>query len=109
MSEDPLTAVAHMTLGTQTGSELPCPRDPSQPPSREVTGNPAWPLTLDPARPIAELVGRVRAHLSPPLGSASGGFGVPPLTDDDLDVLEGYIAKVGWEMLPLLPPKQVEC
>ncbi len=33
VSENPLTALAHMTLGTQTGSELPRPRDPSQPPS----------------------------------------------------------------------------
>ncbi len=98
-----------MTLVTQTGSELPRQRDPSQPPSWEVTGNPARPLTLDPARPIAALVGRVRAHLSPTKGFASGGFGVPPLTGDDLDVLEGYNAQVGWEMLPLLQAKQVEC
>ncbi len=32
VSESPLTALAHMTLGTQTGSELPCQREPSQPP-----------------------------------------------------------------------------
>ena len=109
VSESPLTALARMTLGTQTGGDLPCQRDPSQPPSLEVQGNPERHLTLDPARPIAELMGRVRAHLSPPLGSASGGFGVPPLTGDDLVVLEGYIAKVGWEELPSLQPKQVEC
>ncbi len=109
VSENPLTALALMTLGTQTGSALPRQRDPSQSPSREGKENPARNLTLDPPRPIAELVGQVRAHLSPPLGSASGGFGVPPLTGDDLDVLEGYIARVGWEKLPLLQPKQVEC
>ncbi len=108
VSESPLTALAHMTLGTQTGSELPRQRDPSQPLSREVTGNPAWPLTLDPARPIAELVGRVCAHLSPTRGFASGGFGVPPLSAGDLAMLEGYAVQVGWGDLPLLQPKQVE-
>ena len=109
VSGSPLTALTRMTLGTQTGSALPHQRDPSPPPSREVREEPARHLTLDPAKPIAELVGRVRAHLEPPLGSASGGFGVPPLTADDLVVLEGYIARVGWEVLPLLQPKQVEC
>ncbi len=38
---------------------------------------PGRPLTLDPAKPIAELVGRIRAHLSPTRGFASGGFRVP--------------------------------
>ena len=108
VSEDPLTALAHMTLETQTGSELPRPRDPSQPSSLEVTGNPGRPLTLDPARPIVELVGRIRAHLSPTRGFASGGFGVPPLDGDDLVALEGYVDQVGWANLPLLQPKQVE-
>ncbi len=109
VSESPLAALAHMTLGTQTGSELPHHRDPSQPLSWEVTGNPAQPLTLDPARPIAELKGQVRAHLSPTRGFASGGFGVPPLSAGDLDMLEGYVAQVGWADLPLLQPKQIEC
>ncbi len=54
-------------------------------------------------------MGRVRTHLSPTWGFASGGFGVPPLSSDDLVVLEGYIAQVGWADLPLLQPKQVEC
>ena len=109
VSESPLTALAHMTLGTQTGSELPRQRDPSQPPSWKVMGNPARPLTLDPARPIAELVGRVRAHLSPPKGFASGGFWVLPLSAGNLAVLDGYVAQVGWTDLPLLQPKQAEC
>ncbi len=77
-SENPLTGLAHMTLGTQTGSTLSRPRDPSPPPSREVRGDPGRPLTLDTAKPIAELVGRIRTHLSPTLGFASGGFGPPP-------------------------------
>ncbi len=108
VSRSPLTALTRMTLGTQTGSALPRQRDPSQPPSREVREDLAQHLTLDPARPIAELVGRVCAHPSPSLGSASGGFGVPPLTGDELVVLEGYIARVGLETLPLLQAKQVE-
>ncbi len=76
--ENPLTALAHMTLGTQTGSELPRQRDPSPPPSREVREDSGRSLTLDPTRPMAELMGRIRTHLSPTRGFASGGFGVPP-------------------------------
>ena len=66
VSESPLTALSHMTMGTQTGRDLPGQRDPPQPSSREVGEDPGRHLTLDPARPLAELVGRVRAHLSPP-------------------------------------------
>ncbi len=51
----------------------------------------------------------MRAHLSPTRGFASGGFGVPPLSGDDLAVLEGWISKVGRTDLPLVEPKQVEC
>ncbi len=51
----------------------------------------------------------MRAHLSPTRGFTSGGFGVPPLSGDDLVVLEGLISKVGWMDLPLVQPKQVEC
>ena len=108
VSEDPLTALAHMTLGTQTGSDLPCQKDPSPPPSREVREDPGQTLTLNPARPMAELVGRIRAHLSPTRGFASGGFGVPPLDGDDLVALEGYVDQVGWANLPSLQPKQVD-
>ena len=54
-------------------------------------------------------MGRVRAHLSPLRGFASGGFGVPPLSGDDLVVLDVYVAQVGWTDLPLLQPKQFEC
>ncbi len=109
VSESPLTALARMTLGTQTGSDLPRQRDPPQPPSREVGEDPRRHLTLDPAKRLAELVDRMRAHLSPTRGFTSSGFGVPPLSGDNLVVLEGYIAKVGWMDLPLIQPKQVEC
>ncbi len=109
VSGSQLTALARMTLGTQTGGDLPCQKDPSQPPSREVREDPRRHLTLDPARPLAELVGRVRTHLSPTRGFASGGFGVPPLSGDDLVALEGYVDRVGWTDLPLIQPKQVEC
>ncbi len=107
VSEDPLTALAHMTLETQTGSELPRQEDSFQPASWEVMGNPERILTLDPAMPLAQLVGRIRAHLSPVRGYASGGERVPPLDGDDLIALEGYVARIGWEDLPSLQPKQV--
>ena len=109
VSESPLMALSRMTLGTQTGRNLPRQRDPPQPPSREVGEDPRRHLTLDPAKPLAELVGRMRSHLSPTRGFVSGGFGVPPLSGDDLVVLEGYIDKVGWTDLPLVQPKQVQC
>ncbi len=109
VSKSPLTALARMTLGTQTGSDLPRQRDPPQPPSREVGEDAGRHLTLDPARPLAELMGQMRAHLSPTRGFASSGFGVPPLSGDDLVMLEGLVGKVGWTDLPLVQPKQVEC
>ncbi len=109
MSESPLTALSRMTLGTQTGSKLPRPRDPPQPPSREVGEDTGRHLTLNPARPLAELVGRMRAHLSPTRGIASGGVSVPPLSSDDIVVLGGWIDKVRWTDLPSVQPKQVEC
>ncbi len=68
VSEDPLTALAHMSLGTQTGSELHCQEDSAQSPPQEITGKPGRILTLDPARPTAEIVGHLRAHLSPTWG-----------------------------------------
>ncbi len=40
VSEDPQVVLVHATLGTQTGSTLPCQEDPFQPPAREVMGNP---------------------------------------------------------------------
>ncbi len=109
VSESLLTALSRMTLGTQTSRDLPRQRDPPQPPSREVGEDPRRHLTFDPAKPLAELVGRMRAHLSPTRGFNSGGFGVPPLSGDDLVALEVYIDKVGWTDLPLVQPKQVPC
>ncbi len=107
MSEDPLTALAHMSLGTQTFSELPRQED-SQSPSWEITGNPGRTLTLDPAKPIAEIVGRLRFHLSPTWGYASGGVRVPFLDSNDLVALEGYVDQLRWVNLPSLQPKQVD-
>ncbi len=108
VSEDPLAALVHMTLGTQTGSELPRQEDSFQPPLREVMGNPERILTLNLAMPLATLVGWIHAHLSPVRGYASGGERVPPLDGDDLVALEGYVAHVGWEDLPSLQPRQVD-
>ncbi len=65
VSESPLTALARMTFGTQTGSDLPHQKDPPQPPLREVGEDAGRYLTLNPARPLAELVGQMRAHLLP--------------------------------------------
>ena len=109
VSESPLDALSHMTLGTHTGSELPRQRDSLQPPSRDIGEDTGRHLTLDPARPSAELMGRIRAYLSPTRGSAPGGVRVPALSGDDLVALEGWISRVGWTDLPLVQPKQVEC
>ncbi len=95
------------TLGTQTGSQLPSQEDSFQPPAREVMENPERILTLDPAIPLATLVGQIHAHLSPVRGYASGGERIPALDGNDLVALEGYIEHVGWENLPSLQPKQV--
>ncbi len=108
VSEDPLAALVHASLGTQMGSELSRQGDPSQSPSQEITGNPGRILTLNPAKPTAEIVGQLRAHLSPTWGYASGGVRVPFLDRDDLVVLEGYVEQIGWVDLPTLQPKQVE-
>ena len=58
-SESPLAALSRISLETQTGSELPRQRDPPQPPSRDTGEDTRWHLTLYPARPLAELVGRM--------------------------------------------------
>ncbi len=108
VSENPHVALIHMTLGTQTGSELPSQKDSFQPPVREVMGNPERILTLYPAVPLATLVGQIRAHLSPVRGYASGGERIPALDGDDLVALEGYVEELGWENLPSLRPKQVD-
>ncbi len=108
VSEKLQPALIHTTLGTQTRSTLPSQEDSFQPLAREVMENPERILTLDPAMPLATLVGRIRAHLSPVRGYASGGERVPALDGDDLVALEGYIERVGWEDLPLLQPQQVD-
>ncbi len=107
VSEKPQTALVRTALGTPTGSQLPSQEDSFQPLAWEVMENPEQILTLDPAMPLATLVGRIRAHLSPVRGYASGGERIPALDGDDLVALEGYIERVGWENLPSLQPKQV--
>ncbi len=57
--------------------------------------NPERILTLDQALPLAMLVGRIHAHLSPVRGYASGGERIPALGGDDLVALEGYVERVG--------------
>ena len=56
VSGSPLEALARMTLGTQTGGGLPRRSDP------EDTG---LHLTIDPARPLAELVARMQPNSHP--------------------------------------------
>ncbi len=107
VSEKPQTALVRTTLGTPTGSQLPSQEDSFQPPAREVMENPERILTLDPAMPLATLVGRIRAHLSPVRGYASGGERIPALDGNDLVALERYIERVGWEDLPFLQPQQL--
>ncbi len=107
VSGDPLAALAHTMLGTQTGRELSHQKDPFQLSSQEEMENEGRNLTLDPAKPLAELVGQIRAYLSPTRGYAHGGERVPPFDRDDLAALEGYVDQVGWTELPLLQPKQV--
>ncbi len=58
--------------------------------------------------PLATLVGRIHAHISPVRGYASGGERIPDLDGDDLVALEGYVEQVGWENLPSMQPKQVD-
>ncbi len=108
VSEETRAALVHTTLGTQMGSQLPSQEDPFQPPTREVLENPERILILDPTMPVATLVGRIRAHLSPVRGYATSGERVPVLDGDDLVALEGYIERVGWEKLSTLQPQQVD-
>ena len=80
VSEDPLAALAHATLGTQTGRELSRQEDPFQLSSQEAMESEGQTLTLNPAKPLAELVGQMRAYLSPTLGYLLAGRGCLPLT-----------------------------
>ncbi len=91
VSEGPIGALSCMTLGTQTGSALSHQKDPPQPPSRDTGENTERPLNLDPARPLAELVGQMHAHFSHTPGLTSSGVRVPPLSNDDIVVLGEWI------------------
>ncbi len=108
VSETSPTTLVHTTLGTQTGSQLPSQEDPFQPFAWEIMENPERILTLDPTMPMATLVGRIRAHLSPVRGYATGGKRVLTLDGDDLVALEGYVERLGWEKLSTLQPQQVD-
>ncbi len=66
-------------------------------------------LNLDPAKPVAEFVGQMRAQLSPTPGLASGGVRVPPLSNDDFVMVGQWIDRVGLKNLPLVQSKQVAC
>ncbi len=109
VSKGPVGALSHMSLGTQVGSELSHPRDPPQSPSQNTEGDIGQHLNLDPAKPVAELVGQMHAQLSPTTGHASGGVRVPPLSNDNVVVVGQWIGCVGLEKLPLVQPKQVTC
>ncbi len=109
VSEAPVGALSRMSLGTQVGSELSHPRDLPQSPLRNTGGDIGQHLNLDPAKPVAKLVGQMRAQLSPTPGFASGGIRVPPLSNNDVVVVGQRIDRVGLENLPLVQPKQVTC
>ncbi len=109
VSEGPIGALSCMSLGTQVDNTLSHQRDPPQPSSRDAGRNTEQHLNLDPARPLAELLGQMRTHLSPTPGFALSGVGVPPLSHDDITVLGQWIDRVGLPNLPLVQPKQVEC
>ncbi len=96
-------------MGTQVSSELPYQGDLSLSPPQSTEGDITLCLDLDPARPVAELVGQMRAHLSPSWGLVPGGTGVPPLSNEDVTVLGQWINQVELENLPLVQPKQVTC
>ncbi len=91
------------------GSELFHQRDLAQSPLRSTGGDIGLHLNLDPAKPLTELMGQMRAQLSPTQGLAPGGVRVPPLSTDDVVVVGQWIDRVGLENLPLVQPKQVIC
>ncbi len=105
--ESPLQVLYRMSLGTQVNSELPYQGDPSLSPPRSTEGDITPCLDLDPAKPVAKLVGQMHAQLSPSRGLVPGGVRVPPLSNNDIVVLGQWINQVGLEKLPLVQPKQV--
>ena len=52
-------------------------------------------LDLDPAKSVVELIGQIRAQLSPSRGLVPGGMGVTPLSNNDMVVLGQWIDQVG--------------
>ncbi len=63
VSEDPLEALTRATLGTQIARELSLQEDSFQLSSQEEMEYEGRTLTLDPAKPLAELVGQMHAYL----------------------------------------------
>ncbi len=108
-SESPLQALSCMSLGTQVTSDLPYQRDPSLSPPRSTEDDIRLCLDLDPAKPVAELIGQMCAQLSPSRGLILGGVSVAPLSNDDVIVLGQWINQMGLKNLPLVQPKQVTC
>ncbi len=94
-SEDLVGALSCMSLGTQVSSELSHQRDPSLSPPRSTVDDSVPCLTLDLAKPVAELVGQMRAQLSPSQGLVPDGMRVPPLSTDDVVVVGQWIDRVG--------------
>ncbi len=109
MSEGTTGALSRMSLGTQMGSALPHQEDLIQSPPRNTGDDIELHLNLDPARPVAELMGQMRAHLSSAPGFATGGERVPPLSKNNVVVVGQWIDHVGLENLLTVQPKQVVC
>ncbi len=102
VSEGPARVLSHMSLGTQVSSELSHQSDASLSPQQSTEGEITLCLNLDPARPVAQLVGQMRTQLSPSQGLVPGSMRVPLLSNDDVVVLGQWIDQVRLLKLPLV-------
>ncbi len=63
VSKGPVGALSRMNLGTQVGSALSHPEDPSQSPSRSTAGESALCLRVDQTKSTVEAYNQIRAEL----------------------------------------------
>ncbi len=95
-----------MSLGTQVGSDLPCPECPSCALFQSSDDEEGLCLEIDPSKPPGEIVSQLCAQVHLARDPATGGDRVAPLSNGVLVMFEHLVQRVGLENLLLF---QVEC
>ncbi len=107
VSEGPVGALSHMSLGTQVCSVLSHQRDQSQSPSQSTGDESALCLKKDQNKSTVEAYNQIRAELQLTQDPISGWEELAPLSDEDMAAFEQLVLRVGLENVPYLQLKQL--